>query len=502
MKRRKVKNEVPTARGNEIVLASDPFGAFWRPLNLLASIAGDGDGRREIKSSKADGMVLQQASAPPAPYQMNGSTAVIPIIGPLTKYPNFWDSMCGWAFTLDIQAAIAKALDDGAVEKIILLIDSPGGMVAGTPDLGDFIARSKLQKPIVAYVSDLCASGAYWLASQCSGIVANPSAFIGSIGVYNILVDQSKAAEQCGVSLVLVSDGEFKGLTEPGLPVGDKAVAETQRIVGSIANLFRAAVGQGRNLEPDVVLQLADGRVHVASEALSLGLIDAIGTLDAAFNFEGIMSTAVTGGATGANAGGKQAITKTKTASDGTDGASGGDSSTPDVAEMCGKILDAINAQTEMLKKLVPADDKGADAPSSDSGNADDAAAKGKATAASEQTRMKAISAACPGRAEFATQQFILGKSAMEAKAALADLLTTELSAAHKKNAAMEDGTNPIAGVQPQGSGATGAEGDPEQLWSKNEVALKKAFGTKAGFLAAVKHTPLIVQQVFKSIAA
>ena len=100
-----------------------------------------------------------QPAAPaeaPAPYVVDGDAAIIAIVGPITKYPNELDAICGWCFTLEIQAAIGKVLDDSTVAKIILFVHSPGGMAAGTPDLADFIAQAKSRKPIIAYVSDLC----------------------------------------------------------------------------------------------------------------------------------------------------------------------------------------------------------------------------------------------------------------------------------------------------------------------------------------------------------
>jgi signal peptide peptidase SppA len=482
------QRQKPEAFGREIVLANDPFGAFWRPLRKLAMAApaevqGFKGSRDQGAEAKADGIIVTGENEPAAePYQMNGSTAVIPILGPITKYPNWFDEMCGWTFTLRIQAAIAKALDDGAVEKIILLIDSPGGMFAGTPDLGEFIAEAKNRKPIVAYVSDLCCSGAYWLASQCTAIVANESAFIGSIGVYAVLVDQSKVAEKFGVSLVLVSNGEYKGINEPGLPVGEKAVAEMQRVVDSSAQLFHAAVGRGRLLSPDVVIQLADGRVHVAGEALGLGLIDAIGTMDAAIDFGGQeMSTPITGG-------GKPNPKQTKAADAGTEGAEGGESSSPDVAEVCGKILDAVNALTEMVKKIVPADgDKGKDA---DEGGPEDAGSK---ALAADRARLKAINDACPGREKFAMEQFLAGKTAVEAQAALAGVLAKELEAAQRKIAAGEDGADPISGAQIAGGGVRALteadETDPEKIWAKNVNGVQTTYRkNKNYFLVAFKN--------------
>ena len=284
------------------------------------------------------------------------------------------------------------------------------------------------------------------------------------------------------MQITLVSDGQFKGLTEPGVPVGDKAIAETQRTVSAVANLFRAAVGRGRNLQPGVVSQLADGRVHVASEALALGLIDEIGTLDAALNLGGKMSTSIA-----------NTTRKIKAAADGADGASGGEGSTPDMAEMCGKILDAVNALADYVKQAMPVEDDSKDDEKSDQASADDASAK---ALVADRTRLTAIMAACPGREKFATEQFLAGKTAVEAQAALAGVLANENAALAKKLAAGEDGADPIAGVQPQGGG-NDANADPEQIWTKNVGGVQKMFnGKKDYFLKAVKHTPQFVKDL------
>ena len=480
-----IRNPKSESGGREIVLANDPFGAFWRPLNKLAADnAKNGDGR----PPQAGGFAIASEDVPATkePYQMNGSAAIIPVIGPITKYPDFWDEMCGWTFTLNIQAAIAKALDDNAVEKIILFIDSPGGCVAGTPELADFIFEARKRKPIVAVVSDLCASGAFYLASQCSWIVANEAAFIGSIGVYCILTDYSKMAEEAGIRLILVSDGEYKGLNEPGLPIGDKATQEWQAIVTSMADLFRAAVGRGRNLAADVVIQLADGRVHVAAEALKLGLIDAIGTIDAALSDilgdqEMNTPTIVVSG--------KSTTIKPKAEDAGTEGAAGGEGAAPDVAELCTKILDAVNALTDLVKKIAPADgDAGGKKGDDDGkGGADDASAK------ADQSRLMAIMASCPGREKFATEQYLAGKTPIEAQAALATILQGELIEANRKIAADADGADPVRGAQPAGGGVRALsdadETDPETIWAKDIGGVKATYrGKKDYFLVAFNH--------------
>jgi len=411
-------------------------------------------------------------------YQKEGSTAIVPVVGMLTKYPNQFDAWCGCVFTLEIQAAIAAALDDESVEQIVLFIDSPGGAAAGTPDLGSFIAQNKSRKPIIAYCSDLCASGAYWLASQCTAIVANPSALIGSIGVYAVLVDQSGAAEKGGCKVYVVSDGQFKGLNEPGLPVDERALGEMQRIVGSIANLFRAAVGEGRSLTPDVVAQLADGRVHIAQEAMALGLIDAIGT------FEETMMITKEAPATAAAA----ANARIKTAVRVADDAGGADAASPDVAEICQKILDGVNALTEAFTTFTKKkDDETTDDAGSDSSSPEDATSK---ALASDRARLKAISDACPGRADFAMQQYLAGRSADEVKA-MVSALDDEVAKFKKQNAATAnavEGIDPVATGGAPGDERNDAESDPEQIWEKNVGGVQQTYrGKKKYFLAAFR---------------
>jgi len=219
-----------------------------------------------------------QTSAVDSPYIADAGNAFIPITGAISKYAS-GDDECETTSTMQVQAAITAELDDASVKSIVLYIDAPGGTVAGTCDLADFIFAAKAKKPIVAYISDNCMSAAYWLASQCTKVIANAGAFIRSIGVYQVLLDSSEAAKASGMVITLVSDGEYKGLGAPGIAVEQKDVDETKRRVKAASDLFIDSVARGRKMTPAVARSLADGRVYVASEALKLGLIDSIGVM-------------------------------------------------------------------------------------------------------------------------------------------------------------------------------------------------------------------------------
>jgi len=121
------------------------------------------------------------------------SISVISIAGALTKYSQF----CGPVGMKTIGQWIQQADNDSNVSGILLVIDSPGGTVAGTEELGNIIRDTK--KPIVAFIDDQAASAAYWLASQCDEIIANNNtAIVGSIGVLTSFIDAQPALELQG----------------------------------------------------------------------------------------------------------------------------------------------------------------------------------------------------------------------------------------------------------------------------------------------------------------
>jgi signal peptide peptidase SppA len=209
-----------------------------------------------------------------------GGAAVIPIIGILTKYPiplEGWDEMLGLCPSTLIIEKIQAAIADSMVESIVLVIDSPGGFVNGTVELADVICQANEVKPITAVVTGLCCSGAYWAASQCRSIVARPESQVGNIGVYSVLMDDSKFWEQLGVSFELRATGPYKGLGADG-KITDALREETDRSIDGVYNLFVAAVSAGRGIDPDLTRNLADGRAYLGAQAKQLKLIDGVAT--------------------------------------------------------------------------------------------------------------------------------------------------------------------------------------------------------------------------------
>lgn len=209
-------------------------------------------------------------------YFTSQGVAIIRIAGSMTK----GISKFGGTSTILTRRAVRLARRDPAVKSILLAIDSPGGMVAGTAELAAEVREANTGKPVRAYIEDLGASAAYWVASQAETITANKTAQIGSIGVLAILHDSSGLAERSGLTVHVISTGAYKGMGAPGSKVLPEHVAEVATQVEDLGQHFFSAVQEGRRFSQTQLARVADGRVWIAERARSLGLIDRVATFE------------------------------------------------------------------------------------------------------------------------------------------------------------------------------------------------------------------------------
>lgn len=234
----------------------------FRETNMAAHVAA------------ASGSVIDRGS-----YAVADGVALISLRGTLMKSVG---SMTEGTSTVFARRAIRQAVADDLVHAVLLVWDSPGGTVAGTQALAADIAAAGKQKPVDSYIEDLCASAAYWGASQSRRISAGPTALVGSIGTYMAVVDWSARAAMEGAKVHIIKAGAFKSAGTAGTPITGEQLAEWQRNVDALNSHFLAGVAAGRRMALPTVQGLADGRVHIADEALKLGLIDAVESRDAA----------------------------------------------------------------------------------------------------------------------------------------------------------------------------------------------------------------------------
>ena len=242
--------------------------------------------RRSVAAVKAGLLVPVRAAMDgdgpraedPRPYVMAGEgVAVMRIDGPTMKG---WGKF-GEHSTVFTRRALRAAVADKAVASILMVFDSPGGYVAGTNELAAEVAAANEVKPVYAYAEDLMASAAYWVASQARAIYANPTAQVGSIGVFAVVHDASKAAEVAGVTVHVLSTGPLKGAGADGAPVTAEHLAAWQTEIDDTMAHFAAAVRKGRNMTPKGFAEVATGGTWIASKAKDLGLIDAVKPLEA-----------------------------------------------------------------------------------------------------------------------------------------------------------------------------------------------------------------------------
>ncbi|MBW6503580.1 signal peptide peptidase SppA [bacterium] len=176
---------------------------------------------------------------------------------------------------------------DDSVKAIVLRIDSPGGGVGPSQEIYEEVKKVRAKKPVLASMGALAASGGYYIACAAQRVYANPGTITGSIGVIMPFMNVKDLIEKFGVKGMTVKSGSFKDM---GSPLRDMTPQERDLLQGVVDNVhlqFVNAVADGRNLDREEVLRIADGRIFTGEQAKGLGLVDAIGNLEDAISDAG-----------------------------------------------------------------------------------------------------------------------------------------------------------------------------------------------------------------------
>jgi protease IV len=169
------------------------------------------------------------------------------------------------------------------VKAHILEIDSPGGAVDGTPEFASTVAS--LQKPVVAYIDNMAASAAYWIAAQADHIITNKNNYtqVGSIGTLAMLMNQGEYLKKEGIKVQVMRayQSKDKALLNSVEEWPEEALAELQQELNAITDDFVEAVKSGRNGKLMTWTEnIFTGKMYDQKRALSLGMIDQIGTIE------------------------------------------------------------------------------------------------------------------------------------------------------------------------------------------------------------------------------
>lgn len=261
--------------------AAQHFGAWQaRPGWLSAMVAEYRAGRLPVPEQSNAREAIDPAEDFAQEYRIQDGIAVIDCYGHLTKYR----SSFGGASYIGMKHALRRARTTSPARAAMIALDTPGGTVAGAGELIQEIQLARAEGfPVFAFCDDGCHSAGYRIAAACTRIYANPTGQVGCIGTYTVLTDSTAEAESMGLKEYLVSSGGAKGLGADG-KVTQELIDDVAREIGEMNALFLAEVKAGRNFTDEQVEAIADGRSHIASKALVLGLVDEILPIDDAFD--------------------------------------------------------------------------------------------------------------------------------------------------------------------------------------------------------------------------
>lgn len=208
--------------------------------------------------------------------EKRGDIAVIPVNGVIFRYANHFTQICG-ATSIEILAKdIQAAIDNPKVKGILLNIDSPGGQASGVGELSEIIYKARSIKPVKAYVGNLAASAAYFIAAACDEIIVDDMASLGSIGVVSMV-----SKRQDNETLEIVSTQSPNKRPDYGTEEGLKQI---QARADALADVLITKVGKYRALSSGGVIEAGNrGGIRIGIDAVNNKLCDRLGS------FEGVL---------------------------------------------------------------------------------------------------------------------------------------------------------------------------------------------------------------------
>lgn len=241
-------------------------------LHRLAQDGHAGQVERSLEAVAGLGTRLEGADM----SMVRNGTAIIPLIGAIYPRSNMVSASSGGtsldAFMRDMRVAWASP----DVDRIVMLIDSPGGVVSGLGEAADVLRSGS--KPLISFVTGMSASAAYWLGSQADEIVMDRAASVGSIGVVASMSCQEGPDASGRRSYDIVSSGAPNKRPDPSTDAGRASI---QSYVDATEGVFITDVAAGRKVSEAVVReQFGKGAMLLSSDAVRAGMADRVGTLE------------------------------------------------------------------------------------------------------------------------------------------------------------------------------------------------------------------------------
>lgn len=217
-------------------------------------------------------------------YQRAGNIAIINLSGSLVSGSAGYGLYFGYIGYDDIRGLVARALGDYEVQGILYVWGSGGGHVAGCSDTASMIRRASTIKPSVSYNGSQMCSAALWAGSATGYVVTGRTAVNGSLGILSIHLDRTKYLEEMGIKPTVVRGGKYKALANPYEPLSAEALAEMEKQAAQLYTIFKEDVATNFGMTASAVeSKFGQGRTFLGDEAKSLGLAQAVGSLEDAY---------------------------------------------------------------------------------------------------------------------------------------------------------------------------------------------------------------------------
>ena len=199
---------------------------------------------------------------------------IIPIMGPIMPRANLFTNISGATSSEQIAKLAAEYGQREDVKSVLLRIDSPGGSVMGGFEAADALFQLRQKKPMIAMIENVGASLAYLFASQAEEIYATRASVVGSIGVIARMPMTDRMERNAGVDVITVASSREKAMS--GLSEGEiRRKLESE--VAQYFSMFKDAIARGRDVD---MAAIATGETWLAPEAVELGAIDGIASLE------------------------------------------------------------------------------------------------------------------------------------------------------------------------------------------------------------------------------
>ena len=255
---------------------------------LIDDVAYEDELDDKVKLSKGSARFmteLEYRNVSPVSLGLNRGPqiAVIYASGVITSGESSYDSPSGQVLgSATMVEYIRKARADNDIKAIVLRIDSPGGSAIASDVIWREVMLTRSVKPVVASMSDVAASGGYYIAMPAHAIVAEPATLTGSIGVVMLKFAIDGTLKKLGMNVEGVTRGRYADLYSPVRPFTPEERLKVQQQMQATYDAFVEKAAAGRNTTPERIDAVAQGRVWTGKQAKEIGLVDELGGLDRA----------------------------------------------------------------------------------------------------------------------------------------------------------------------------------------------------------------------------